>query len=698
MQGQILRIKRSSNPEIKVLNFFSNPTQLQMAKDDVNHIPSTVVDAKLRMYANGSQEVNEIRAGYQGGLSIKKQQKYYPQLQANLAEIPPLIKSLKKKKAINPPDNILTNVFVRVTPDQVDLKVPGKISEKGNIISARLSLTQIHDLKNKRGVVSIESGRPLRHPTPKIESEYPGKPEKNILQSFKVKPVQQKVLIGIIDVGGFDFSHSEFLDKNNQTRFVAIWDQGGDFREPPKGFDYGAEFNQAQLNQAIKDSKKLKIPAFEIEKQSDISVGSHGTHVASIAAGKSGVCPDALIAGVLISLKPSELDRRKSFYDSACIVHAVDYLSRLADSMQLPLSINISLGTNGHAHDGSDAMSRWIDSELLSEGRCVTVAAGNAGQEAGEAPDDYGYIMGRIHTSGKIKSRGLTSDIEWCVVGNNISDVSENELEVWYPSQDRFAVSVKPPGMEWLPLVKANEFIENLQLQDGSFVSVYNDLYHPANGNNCIAIFLSPNYNKKQVIPIRAGIWQVRLHGEDIRNGEYHAWIERDDPRPLGPTGDAADWNFPSFFSEKTNVDNTSISSLACARYIISVGNYDHINERINKSSSQGPTRDGRTKPEVIAPGTKIVAAKGFGGLHDPWVAMSGTSMAAPIVCGVAAQMLAVNSKLTAPQISGIMIRTSKPVPGTDYHWKNDLGFGIVDANACVVEAKQIGIKKDLKK
>jgi subtilisin family serine protease len=100
----------------------------------------------------------------------------------------------------------------------------------------------------------------------------------------------------------------------------------------------------------------------------------------------------------------------------------------------------------------------------------------------------------------------------------------------------------------------------------------------------------------------------------------------------------------------------------------------------------------------VIAPGTKIVAAKGFGGLHDPWIAMSGTSMAAPIVCGVAAQMLAVNSKLTAPQISGIMIRTSKPVPGTDYHWKDDLGFGVVDAQACVAEAKQIEIKKDLKK
>jgi hypothetical protein len=35
----------------------------------------------------------------------------------------------------------------------------------------------------------------------------------------------QDVLVGIIDVNGFDFAHPDFLDADGHTRFEAIWDQ-----------------------------------------------------------------------------------------------------------------------------------------------------------------------------------------------------------------------------------------------------------------------------------------------------------------------------------------------------------------------------------------------------------------------------------------------------------------------------------------
>src|SRR3712207_7880681 len=50
---------------------------------------------------------------------------------------------------------------------------------------------------------------------------------------------------------------------------------------------------------------------------------------------------------------------------------------------------------------------------------------------------DLGWVMGRIHTSGRVAARGLTTDIEWEVVGNGVADLSENELEIWYAPQDR---------------------------------------------------------------------------------------------------------------------------------------------------------------------------------------------------------------------------------------------------------------------
>jgi hypothetical protein len=77
----------------------------------------------------------------------------------------------------------------------------------------------------------------------------------------------------------------------------------------------------------------------------------HGTHVASIVAGNRGICPNALITGVVISLPSEDFDRRTSFYDSTRIAHAFDYLTDLAIELDLPISINISLSTSGHAHD-----------------------------------------------------------------------------------------------------------------------------------------------------------------------------------------------------------------------------------------------------------------------------------------------------------------------------------------------------------
>ena len=82
----------------------------------------------------------------------------------------------------------------------------------------------------------------------------------------------------------------------------------------------------------------------------------------------------------------------------------------------------------------------------------------------------------------------------------------------------------------------------------------------------------------------------------------------------LGRIGEQEAWVFPSFFSEASFVDRSTVSTLACAQRVISVANLDAEARRIAITSSQGPTRDGREKPDVAAPGTNIVAANGFAG------------------------------------------------------------------------------------
>ena len=513
----------------------------------------------------------------------------------------------------------------------------------------------------------------------------------------------RNVLIGIVDVGGFDFAHQDFLDDAGKTRFVSIWDQRSGRRPPPvaRGFEYGSEITRVHMNAAIAAAKKRGVPpATLLEPQSQSTPGSHGTHVASIAAGRSGVCPEAHIAGVVVDI-PQPADpierRRMTFSDTSRIVHAVEYLLDVAEKLGVPLVVNISLGTNGGAHDGLSGVSRWLDAYLAAPGRAVCIAAGNAGQEKAQTEGDLGWMMGRIHAQGRVPARGLEVELEWTVVGDGFEDRSENELEIWYGSQDRFAVAVKPPGAaDWIA-VSPREFVENHRLPSGTTLSIYNELYHPTNGANYIAIYLSPNLDPDAFRGIDAGVWKVRLTGEEVRDGRFNAWIERDDPGELESIAGRRLYRFPSFFNEVSLTDSHSISSLACGHRIIAVSNLDDARQRMHATSSQGPTRDGRYKPEIAAPGTDIVAANGFAHPDDPWIAMTGTSMASPYVSGVVALMLAANRGLSAAQCAGILLRTAKPLPGSSYDWGNDVGFGRINAAAAIEEAKRANERTEVR-
>lgn len=683
------------------------------------------IQPKLRVISNGSEKVNTVRATQCGSVAVDKERIIPEPELLTVEQIQPvkaaaLPKSVKRGSLKELAADVYTNVFVQ-TLRPADEKLPGETARRGNIVTATVNFEQLKELADNENVSFVEAGANVDAPTPEISRAKANEPlltRWNFGSAAKHRH-GEGVLIGIIDVQGFDFTHPDFLDAEGKTRFVRIWDQGGESRPSPyaqrmgedfKTFDYGSELSKRVLDTALQNAAEFNLPAYQLEPQSQMEEKSHGTHVASIAAGNHGVCSKAMIAGVVVSLPREDAERRKNFFDSTRLAHAVDYLINLAKELskesgrQVPIAINISLGTNGHAHDGSSALNRWIDSAVSLPGRAICVAAGNAGQEVAEFDGDMGYVMGRIHTGGRIPARGLTNDIEWLVVGNGIADISENEMEIWYSSQDSFAVSVKPPGMSWIGPIEPRAFIENKQLPDKSFISIYNEVYHSANGSNYISVYLSPFFHlnpvtgKEEIVGVPAGQWTVRLHGLEVKDGKYDGWIERDDPRRVGRIGDNKfAWRFPSFFSQKSNVDDSSVSSLGCGFRVLSAANLNEAKELINITSSQGPTRDGRTKPDVAAPGTDIVAANGFSANDERWTAMTGTSMASPFVTGVVGLMLAINPNLTAAQIEGIVQSTANPLPGADFKWINNAGFGRINPQRCLDEADQINVRREVK-
>jgi subtilisin family serine protease len=104
----------------------------------------------------------------------------------------------------------------------------------------------------------------------------------------------------------------------------------------------------------------------------------------------------------------------------------------------------------------------------------------------------------------------------------------------------------------------------------------------------------------------------------------------------------------------------------------------------ISYFSSKGPTGDGRLKPDLVAPGEKIISCatgnlkdEGAKNMQCDYVETSGTSMAAPHVSGVIAAFLSVRTEFIgkAEQVKEIFVSTATDLRRDRYFQ----GSGLVD-------------------
>lgn len=129
----------------------------------------------------------------------------------------------------------------------------------------------------------------------------------------------------------------------------------------------------------------------------------------------------------------------------------------------------------------------------------------------------------------------------------------------------------------------------------------------------------------------------------------------------------------------------------AAARGILAVGSMldpagagTKYGMALSQFSSRGPTTDGRVKPDLVAPGESITAARA--GTSAGYTAMSGTSMASPFAAGAAALLLATDPTLTPDGVRDLLLRTTQDwgVQGPD----NDYGHGRLQVWQAVAAAR----------
>ena len=122
-----------------------------------------------------------------------------------------------------------------------------------------------------------------------------------------------------------------------------------------------------------------------------------------------------------------------------------------------------------------------------------------------------------------------------------------------------------------------------------------------------------------------------------------------------------------------------TIGTPGAAKDVITVGSTEDSKD-LAVYSSKGPTHEGQIKPNVAAIGSAVMSVEANSG--NGYASYSGTSMATPMVAGMAALLLQANPDLQPLMIRTILESTSEfkflthPVrPNNDYGW----GFVLMD-------------------
>jgi subtilisin family serine protease len=428
----------------------------------------------------------------------------------------------------------------------------------------------------------------------------------------------------------------------------------------PQSFTFGTEWTGDVIQGEIDGTTSGIIP------RQELSEGTHGTHVAGIAAGLHGVAPDAGLILVQVPDLPWNPDLDVEVLEGA------EYIFQKADELGRPCVINISLGDDRHYRDGADLMSQGLDELVAAHGgRVICAAAGN-------------NAINPHHWGGFPAER----DSIWTYVYGNswhlrIPDSALSTLE--------FSVSVDSGYQETTTFLKRLPWRTVKEIRDvpGTIFDTVRDARGDVYAIVEMTAAAPPAGNTGVLIEVDAkefNLCRIAVRGR----GYFHMWTN-DLVQPF--VVQSSHWPInPRYRLPNSQFD---ISRPGVARNVITVGSsvnrvsYNDIdgNQRdiwpqsgagdLSDFSGIGPTADGRVKPDITAPGDNVVSARSnhatadrpeIWGPDTTMMVMSGTSMASPAAAGAVALYLEKNPRATFGQVRDAIIATARRDAATASH------------------------------
>jgi subtilisin family serine protease len=485
----------------------------------------------------------------------------------------------------------------------------------------------------------------------------------------------QGVVIGIVD-SGVDYGHGDFQDPSGATRIVSIWDQVASGTGPP-GYPYGKECTSAQIDAGTcteRDSLE------------------HGTHAAGIAAGDGSQSAGALPAYTFAGMAPrADLVVVKTDFQTPDVIDAIHYVFDKATERGENAVVNLSLGSQFGSHDGASDFEQAVTA-LAGPGRIVVKSAGN---DRGKA----------VHAQVFATAPGAPATLS---VAGSVKG-SYFYIDGYYNATERLRVRMTTPNGTIIgPLVVNTENAPWPGTTTGNgVVYVAHDSLSGGRKNVYIEVYSDQTSHSMN------GTWTITFFADHLgpANGEVDLW------RYLAASTLAANFvtgNLPTqeLITEPGNASQvvtvgawvTKTSWTACNGVVSSYAGMPAAGN-LAPFSSPGPTRDGRQKPDLVAPGTAVGSTTSFDIPHACPVApaaseflndgmnhrmLQGTSMSAPHVTGAVALLLQVRGALTPQDVTTYLCTHARADGFTGTVPSKDWGYGKLDLGDLIVPVVQV--------
>ena len=454
------------------------------------------------------------------------------------------------------------------------------------------------------------------------------------IQNYPTLQLKGKgTLIGFLD-SGIDYANPVFRNLDGSTRIAAIWDQTVQSGSPPEGFVYGTEFTEEQINEALAEENPLSV----VPSSDDTG---HGTYTASLAAGSGnpqeqflGAAPEASIA--VVKLKQAKRYLRDYYFipDSAVCYQETDlmlglkYLNDLADSLNLPLVVCVTVGSSMGGHIGTLPFSYLIEGYSTRANHITVIGTGNEADK-------------RHHYFNTIADMADKKDVE-IRVGENVSGFS---LELWTDIPNILSISILSPSGENTSRIpfRVGASAEIDFLFERTKVSVdYRLLVEKSTSELIFFRFDAP----------APGIWKIIIEPLTLADSRFHMWL----PVTEFLSGEV-------YFLEPDPY--YTLTNPATTESPVIVSYYNGNTDALSQASGRGYTRFQQINPNISAPGVDVTGALPGG----RFAARTGASAAASITAGAVALILE-------------WLLTYENVPGIDsYQIKSLLILGAVRPN-----------------